>query len=132
MHISAVATATGVVPGPATPPPSPPPSPPRSIIFEIFFLYTSKWFNGHLQSWTKYLTKVGKSSNIGQERKNLIDICFCVFFDCFSQSLTSGRKTGHWAMSSPKFEIFPIFSNFLRSLSRSVTREATRIPSLLH
>ena len=37
-------------------------------------------------------------------------------------------------MHLPKFDIFQIFPNFLRSyvLSRSATREASRIPSLLY
>ena len=50
------------------------------------------------------------------------------------QSLNSGRETGHWAMSPPKFEIFLIPLYFLRSkiLSGSATREAIRISSLLY
>ena len=55
-----------------------------------------------------------KSSKIRHQRKNS-DICFCMFFDCYWWSLISGRETGHWAMSPPKFAIFPIFPNFLRS-----------------
>ena len=37
--------------------------------------------------------------------------------------------SGRWAMSPPKFEIFPIF---LISYGRSATRETTRISSLLY
>ena len=39
----------------------------------------------------------------------MFDIYFCVFFDCYCQSLISGRETGHWAMPLPKFDIFLIF-----------------------
>ena len=56
------------------------------------------------QSWTKYLIKAEKSSKIRHQRKNS-DICFCMFFDCYWQSLISGRETGHWAISPPKFAI---------------------------
>ena len=43
-------------------------------------------------------------------------------------------ETRHWAMAPPKFEIFLVFPYFPRSqlLSRSATREATRMPSLLY
>ena len=51
--------------------------------------------------------KVGKSRKTGQEKKSM-------FFDCYYQSLISRRETGHWVMFSPKFEIFLIFSYFLR------------------
>ena len=57
------------------------------------------------------------------------DICFSIFFDCYWKSLNSGVKTGHWAMSPPKFETFLIFTN---SLSRSTTRDAARLPKLLY
>ena len=45
----------------------------------------------------------------------------------------SGRETGYYDLRPPIVEIFPIFPNFLRSnflslLSRSRTRDATRIP----
>ena len=68
------------------------------------------------------------------DRKEKFDIYSCVFFDCYCSSLISGMKTGHQAMSPPKFEIFLIFPYFLRSsvLSPWATREATRIPSLLY
>ena len=29
-----------------------------------------------------------------------------MFFDCYCESLISGRETGQWAMSPPKFKIF--------------------------
>ena len=74
-----------------------------------------------LQSWAKYLeqNREIQSSWTGKEK---FDIYFCVFFHCYCQ------------MSPPKFEIFLIFPYFLRSyvLSRSATREATHIPSLLY
>ena len=46
--------------------------------------------------------KLEKSSKTGQDKKSLI----------------SGRETGQWAMSPPKFEIFLICA----------FREATRVP----
>ena len=49
-------------------------------------------------------------------------------------SLFSGRESGHWAMSPPKFGIFLRLHYFLRPevLSRSANREAMRIQSLLY
>ena len=69
-----------------------------------------------LQSWAKYLeqNREIQSNWTGQEK---FDIYFCLFFDCYCQSLISGGETGHWAMSPPKFKIFLIFPYFLRSLS---------------
>ena len=63
----------------------------------------------------------GSGEITGQGKESLISTFAC-FFDCFCQS------------SPPKFEIFLIFPYFLRSLvlSRSATREATCIPSLLY
>ena len=43
------------------------------------------------------------------------DISFCAVFDCSYQSFVSGRKTGHYALSPPKFGIALIINNFLRS-----------------
>ena len=59
------------------------------------------------------LAKVEKSSKIGQEKK-----CFVPtlrVFDCYCQFLRSGGETGRRAMSPHKFEIIPVFLNFLRS-----------------
>ena len=57
-----------------------------------------------------------------------------MFFDSYCQSLLSRRKTGHYAASPIKFDIFKIFSNFLRLqvLRHAATREATRVPNLLY
>ena len=66
---------------------------------------------GILQSRTKYLAKVEKSSKK----------CYCL-------SLISGTGTGHRAMSPQNLRFF---QSFLISNS-SATREATRIPSLLY
>ena len=57
--------------------------------------------------------KVEEPSKIGQDKKSF-DIYSCLFFDYYCQTLISGRKTGHWAMFPPDFEIFPIYRNFLR------------------
>ena len=53
-----------------------------------------------------------------------------MFFDSYYQRLGSGGGTEHWAASTHTFDIFLIFPNFLRSLSRSASSEATRAPSL--
>ena len=53
--------------------------------------------------------KTEESSKAGQ------DVYFCVFFYCYCQSLISRRETGYYAMSPLIFEIFLIFSYFLRS-----------------
>ena len=86
-----------------------------------------------LQSWTKYLQQSREipKNCTGQGK---FDINFCMLLDCYCQSSISGRETGHCAMSPPKFEIFLKFPYFLRSLvlSRSATREATCILSLLY
>ena len=58
--------------------------------------------------------KIEKYSKTGPAKKHLISTFAC-FFTCYCQSLISGRETGHWAMSQPKFEIFLIFSYFLKS-----------------
>ena len=61
------------------------------------------------------------------------NIQFCVFFDSYCHYLISGRETGHWASLPHGFDIFIIFPNFLGSkpLSRSATREGTRLSRLL-
>ena len=87
----------------------------------------------YLQTQAKYFeqTREIHKNWTGQEN---FDIYFCVFSDFYCQSLFSRWETGHQAMSLPKFEIFLTFPYFLRSqvLSRSETREATRVPSLLY
>ena len=47
-----------------------------------------------------------------------------MFFDSCCQRLVSGRKTGHWAVSTPTFDIFLIFPNFLsvKSFGNSCTK----------
>ena len=54
-------------------------------------------------------------------------IFFCVVFRCYSQSLTCGRETGHWALPPTNVEILLIFPSF----HRSATRQATCIKSLV-
>ena len=60
---------------------------------------------------------VEKSSKIAQEKESLIsvfaDIVFV--FKLLLPNVASRRETGYRAMSSSKFEIFPIFPNFQRS-----------------
>ena len=75
-------------------------------------------------------TKLRNPVNLNKTSK----ICYliCVFFHSYCQSLISRKKTGHQAASPPEVNISLIFSNFLRSLSRSVTHEATRVSSLLY
>ena len=58
--------------------------------------------------------KAEKPSKSGQDKKSLIST-FAYFFNCYCQSLIGGTETGHWSMPPSKFEIFPKFSNFLRS-----------------
>ena len=50
----------------------------------------------------------------------------------FCLVLSIGKKTGRETRSPVKFEIFLIFSNFLRFLGYSATSKATRITSLLY
>ena len=70
----------------------------------------------HYSPMQNIWNRLGKSSKAGQDwtGQEGFDIYFCVFFDCCCQSSISGRETGHWAMSSPKFEIFLMFPYFLR------------------
>ena len=56
---------------------------------------------------------MGRSCGAGQREGSLLST-----FTCFCRSLVSRRETGHWAMSSPKFDIFLIFPYFLRSYVR--------------
>ena len=71
--------------------------------------------------WGKKLAFYNAGQNIWSRVRNpvkldrtiMFDIYFCVFFDCYCQSLNSGRETGHWAMSPPKFEIFQLFPKIL-------------------
>ena len=72
--------------------------------------------------------KVKKSSKIRYYQKT----CFCAIFECYYQSFVSGKKTGHFLLSPPKFGIALIITNFLTSKvlwvqSCSVTFEATHI-----
>ena len=65
------------------------------------------------QSRAKYLAKeIKKSSKIGYEKKGLISKFAC--FLLLLPKLISAMKTGHKAISPPKFDIFAIFPNFLR------------------
>ena len=70
--------------------------------------------------------KVKKFSKSGQNFKDLL-FNFVGFFDSYCQSLIFGRKTGHYAASLPKFDIFLISE----VLSRSATRKATGVLGLL-
>ena len=60
-----------------------------------------------------------------------------MFFDSYSQRLISGSKTRQWAASPSIFDIFLMFPIFLicsatrEVLSRSVTRDPTRVSSFL-
>ena len=47
-------------------------------------------------------TNLEKFSKIGQEKKSLISN-FAYFLTAIAKVLTSGRETGHWALSPPKF-----------------------------
>ena len=38
-------------------------------------------------------------------------------FDCYCRGLISGGETWRWAMSPPRFGVFPIFSNFVGNSS---------------
>ena len=44
--------------------------------------------------WQNIWNKIEKSSKTGQGKKSSISL-FCMFFDCYCQSLNSGRETGH-------------------------------------
>ena len=90
---------------------------------------TKKNYNPERNIWRK----IDKSSKTRQDKKSLISF-LRVFFYCFYESLISGRETGHQAISPPKFQIFLLFHYFLKSqvLSRSATRGAARLPSLLY
>ena len=62
---------------------------------------------------------VGWRGPVKLERKRsvwylLLRVCV-FFFNCYYQSLISGRETGRWSSSPPKFEIFLILSYFPRS-----------------
>ena len=58
--------------------------------------------------------KIEKSNKTGQDKKSLIST-FCVFFDCYWQSLFCGGEAAHWAMSPPLS---------LKSFSNSYTKFA--------
>ena len=66
----------------------------------------------NLQSWAKYLEK-NREIQYNWTGLEKFDIYFCVFSDCYCQSLISGRDAGQMAL--PKFKIFLIFPYFLRS-----------------
>ena len=53
----------------------------------------SEVFSGLLQTWAGYFERDGEvqSSWTWQE---IFDIYFCVFCDCYRQSLISGKETG--------------------------------------
>ena len=65
---------------------------------------------------------------------SIVDNSFSLVFIFHDQSLISGRETGHCALPPTNFEIFQIFSSFLRSkvFSCSAIREANHIQSLLY
>ena len=59
-----------------------------------------------LQSWAGVFgagqrdpVKLGRARKVREK----FGTNFCVFFDCYCQSLISGRETGRWAISPPKF-----------------------------
>ena len=82
------------------------------IIFSSFYSFlVLAQFLSVLQSWTGYLGWNGgiQYNWTGQEK---FGIYFCVFFDCYWQSLISGKETKHQTVSK---EIFLIFPYFLRS-----------------
>ena len=47
------------------------------------------------------------------DRKRKFGICFCMFFNCYCQSLVSSRKTGNRAMRPSKFEFFLVLPKIL-------------------
>ena len=85
-----------------------------------------------LQSQTKYFQQYRKIQ-YNWTGKEKFSIYFCMFFNCYCQSLISSRETGHQDICAPKFENFLVFPNFLKSqvLTHLATLEATRIPSFL-
>ena len=62
-------------------------------------------------------------------RAEKCEIRFGLFLDLYYKNSISGAETWHWFLSPPSFEIFLMFTNFLRSyiLHRLATREATLI-----
>ena len=66
------------------------------------------------------------------DRKRNALYLLCVFFDCYCQFLLSGGETGRRAMSPHKFEIFPVFLNFLRSYVLSCSACFTRYQILFN
>ena len=63
---------------------------------------------------TKYLeqSKEIKQNWTGEEN---FDNCFCTILEGYYKIFVARRKTGHWALSLPNFDLFLTFPNFLRS-----------------
>ena len=54
------------------------------------------------------------------------DICFCVIFSCYGQSLISWRKTGHWAFPQANFKVFSWFPKILFKFSSNLSSISTK------
>ena len=100
-----------------------------TFYFNLQFCFTllALLANLILQPWTRYLEQNGVIQYIWT-RKERFGICSCMFFNCYLQSPSSWKETRHQAMHPPKFEIFLILPNFLRS---SVFRLSIILPSVL-
>ena len=75
-----------------------------------------------------FLGKLRHQEKLEKSEKFWDVFLFICLFVCFLrqyQNFISTGKTGHWAVSPFSFEIFLIVPYFLRSSSRSATRETT-------
>ena len=87
------------------------------MLFQCWFRFSNNsfqliWFYNYNPGQNIW-NKVEKSSKTGQE---MFDIYFCIFFDCYCQSVISG---GDWALGCDFIQIwdFPNISLFPKMLS---------------
>ena len=105
----------------------------QEFLWLIFTYHEENFWKGNYNPGQNIQNKMQKHSKHWTGRETF-DTYFCVFFDCYVQGLIFGRGNGRQDMSPSKFEIFQIFSFFLKYqvLSRQATHESIRIPSLLY